>query len=401
MMDLSLKTDNMKKILAAALMLLSLAAGAQTVTAPAPSDLAQGVYAGGYKSHVQGIAVDREKGYMYMSFTTVFLKTDLQGNVLASMSGIPGHLGAMTLNPEDGKVYASLEFKDDEIGRGIARTLGIAQPKSGESVFYVAVIDVDRMDRPDMDAQKDGVFKTVCIRDAVRDYADIVTNQGTEMPHRYGCSGIDGVTFAPAFGSRSGRMYLYVAYGIYSDNKRTDNDYQVLLCYDVRSWDRRYAREVVYDAVHQSGPEKPLRKYFVRTMNTSWGVQNMGYDPFTGRMYMMVYRGRKSGCPNFSTYAVDMASKPFKAVLQGNDDTLHKEGRVWQLPLSQVGMHDEATDTWGWNFKYGSTGFCPLGDGWYLFSENGLSKDDPSVLNYTNIRLYHWSDDPLQPFVKY
>lgn len=355
--------------------------------------LKPGLYMEGGKNHVQGIAVDEARGYMYMSFTTVFYKTDLQGNVLASMAGIPGHLGAMTLNPEDGKVYASLEFKDDEIGQGIAKNV---EKQVQKSVFYVAIIDVDKMDRIGMDAEKDGVLKTVCIKDACRDYADKVTNKGKEVEHRYGCSGIDGITFAPAFGKGGrGKLYLYVAYGIYSDVDRTDNDYQVLLCYDIKLWDKLYAKTLTYKDAHQSGPELPLYKYFIRTMNTNYGVQNMGYDPYTKNIFMMVYKGKKEGCPNYAAYAVDVLSKPFKAPLIGNDDTLHKEGAVLQMPLSMAGLYDQTTNTWGWNFKWGSTGFCPLGDGYYLFSENGKT---PEKVQFTNINLYKWTGNPESPF---
>ena len=74
----------------------------------APSDVPDSIYVGGKMFHVQGLAIDRERGYMYFSFTSQFYKTDLQGNVLASIDRVQGHLGAMTLNPEDGRVYASL-----------------------------------------------------------------------------------------------------------------------------------------------------------------------------------------------------------------------------------------------------------------------------------------------------
>lgn len=37
--------------------------------------------------HVQGIAVDLDRGYMYFSFTTTLLKTDMQGNLLGSVEG--------------------------------------------------------------------------------------------------------------------------------------------------------------------------------------------------------------------------------------------------------------------------------------------------------------------------
>ena len=40
--------------------------------------------------HVQGIAVDLERGYIYFSFTTKLLKMDLAGNLIGSVDGLPG-----------------------------------------------------------------------------------------------------------------------------------------------------------------------------------------------------------------------------------------------------------------------------------------------------------------------
>lgn len=214
--------------------------------------------------HVQGIAVDLDRGYMYFSFTTTLLKTDMQGNLLGSVEGMTGHLGCMTLNPDDGRLYASIEYKHDAIGKGILNKLeGVRNDE--QTGFYVAVFDVDRIDRIGMNAEKDDVMKTVYIKEAVDDYYAKVSNNGQELEHRFGCSGIDGVTFAPAFGqSRDGKKYLYVAYGIYGDTLRTDNDYQVILAYDTRDW-KQYEQPLTQENLHKSGPEKPLHKYFLYT----------------------------------------------------------------------------------------------------------------------------------------
>ena len=75
------------------------------------------------KFHVQGIAVDTEKGYIYFSFTTKLIKMDLAGNLIGSVGGMVGHLGCITFNPDDGCVYGSLEYKNDDIGKGIRNQL--------------------------------------------------------------------------------------------------------------------------------------------------------------------------------------------------------------------------------------------------------------------------------------
>ncbi len=254
--------------------------------------------------HVQGIAVDLDRGYMYFSFTTTLLKTDMQGNLLGSVEGMTGHLGCMTLNPDDGRLYASIEYKHDAIGKGILNKLeGVRNDE--QTGFYDAVFDVDRIDRIGMNAEKDDVMKTVYIKEAVDDYYAKVSNNGQELEHRFGCSGIDGVTFAPAFGqSRDGKKYLYVAYGIYGDTLRTDNDYQVILAYDTRDW-KQYEQPLTQENLHKSGPEKPLHKYFLYTGNTSWGIQNLAYDKASGNMHAAVYKGKKSHYPNYSYFVID------------------------------------------------------------------------------------------------
>mgnify|MGYP003310201000 CR=1 FL=1 len=78
----------------------------------------------GGRLHVQGIALDQKEKCMYCSFTSAFFRTDLQGNITGSITGINGHLGAMTFDSRSRKVYASLEVKDDAIGRGVSDALG-------------------------------------------------------------------------------------------------------------------------------------------------------------------------------------------------------------------------------------------------------------------------------------
>ena len=71
------------------------------------------IHVDGGRLHVQGIALDQKSQLMYCSFTSAFFKTDLNGNIIGSITGINGHLGAMTFDAKGRKVYASLEIKDD------------------------------------------------------------------------------------------------------------------------------------------------------------------------------------------------------------------------------------------------------------------------------------------------
>ena len=68
---------------------------------------------------------------------------DLEGNLIGSVDGMTGHLGCLTMNPADGRVYGSLEYKDDAIGKGIRRTLDAGQvapeDEKDQTGFYVAI----------------------------------------------------------------------------------------------------------------------------------------------------------------------------------------------------------------------------------------------------------------------
>ena len=326
------------------------------------------VYVEGGSHHVQGIAYDPEAGRMYFSFTDRFIATDLDGNVLGSVCHIQGHLGAMVFNRENRRVYASLECKDDVIGKGLSDFA------KGRSMFYIAIIDVDKVTSIDMDSEDNEAFKIVCVREATRDY----------HTRFYGCSGIDGVAIAPKICKKTGKNYLYVAYGIYGDKERTDNDNQVLLRYDMMDLDK-YAGKVRFGEFYSEGPKKPLEKYFVYTGNTNWGVQNMAYDPGSGKMFLFVYKGSKEQFTNYDVFSFDLSKKPVKRGLIGveYDTSRHPVIGSWEDQVSGI------------FFKYGSTGVSPLGDGLFYFSENGRSQS--SGKQYCRARLYRWNGKGFIP----
>ena len=87
--------------------------------------------------HIQGIATDAERKYMYYSFTTSLIKTDMNGNVIGSVKGLAGHLGCIAYNYEDGRVYGSLEYKNDCIGTEILERIN----KNSEKKIEVAELE--------------------------------------------------------------------------------------------------------------------------------------------------------------------------------------------------------------------------------------------------------------------
>ncbi len=340
-----------------------------------PRDIFSGCWNTG---HCQGIAVDTKRGFVYYSFTTALVKTDLNGRLIGSVGGLLGHLGCIAFNAEDGRLYGSLEYKNDAIGRGILNMLG--SDARLQDAFYIAVFDVDRIDRAGMDACTDGVMTAVYLKEVVDDFTAEAENGGRPVRHRLGCSGIDGATFGPLPGGADGKRYLFVAYGVYSDEERTDNDHQVLLCYDISDW-ARWAKPLSQSDMHASGPAAPDRKFFVFTGNTTYGVQNLEYDPFTGCFLMAVYRGKKPQYPNRPMYIVDGSKAPVKAVLRG----VEPEQTGETLSLLEKGLPHES-GVWGWDFPLGSTGLCALGDGHYYVSHDGKCEDG----YYTHVKLYRW-----------
>ncbi len=349
--------------------------------APRQPDVPLHIHGGAWPtSHVQGVALDTEHGHMYWSFTQMLVKTDLDGNVLGTVSGLTGHLGDLDINPKDGRIYGSLEYKAEE-------------------AFYVAIFDGDAIDRVGMDAEEDGVMTTVHLDEVVADFTADMDGNGVfdgdtaaTPDHRYGSSGIDGVAFGPAFGKTGGKNRLVVAYGVYTNTSRTDNDHQVLLSYDVTRW-RKYEQPLDQAAPHRSGPETYDGKYFVFTGNTHFGVQNLEYDPYTQDWMMAVYDGQKPQYPNYSFFRVDGDTKPRTGLVRGQ--ATPETGEL--LELERAGMHDPASGTFGYEF-HGNYGFVALGDGYYYVAEGGPVVRDGVTLQDGDVHLYRWTGGTPAPF---
>jgi hypothetical protein len=333
-------------------------------------------------SHVQGIAVDLQGGYIYYSFTTLLAKYDFSGKLIGTLVGWAGHLGDLDFNPRDGRVYGSLEYKKDQ-------------------AFYIAAVDVGRLDRVGLDATKSEIFRTVYLPEVVSDYTADLNGDGVfdgdkaQTPdHRYGCSGIDGVSFGPEFGRTDGPRLLTVAYGIYAHTARADNDHQVLLQYDTSDW-ARYERPLSEAAPHRSGPTAVHGKYFVRTGNTTYGVQNLAYDEAQQRWFMGVYKGTKPAFPNYLLFAVDARTPPARGDLVGVRGPGGKgTERGLLLALAADGLADADTGIRGWNQK-ADVGIQPVGAGLFYLAANSGTKGKQTG----TIKLHRWTGTPAAPFV--
>lgn len=362
-------------------MLLATSAVAQN-----PASLPRKIESGPFKAgHIQGIAVDTEQKYMYYSYTTMLIKTDMQGNIVGSVTGLLGHLGDLDFNDADGRLYGSLEYKNDAIGQGILRMEN--SERKLQTAFYIAIFDVEKITREGMDAEKDGIMTTVFLPTVLEDYlAEVLTAEGKQN-HRLGCSGIDGVTFGPKFGKKGGKQYLTVGYGVYGDTDRSDNDYQVLLQYDVSKW-AKYEKPLSQEEMHLQGPAKPAGQYFVKTGNTTYGVQNFDYDASSHSWMMAVYKGNKKHFPNYTFFAADGAARPVKQALEGVPYI--KKAKV--VALKAAGK--QQGDIRGWDWGVGSTGMCSLGDGYFYLSHNYKIEAGQGSI----IRLYRFTGNADNAF---
>lgn len=308
--------------------------------------------------HVQGIAIDEQAGHAYFCFTTVLVKTDLSGRVLGTVGHLAGHMGCITIDPARRRLYGSLELKHDAIGKGIIQRNGQWDP-SEEDSFYLVSFDIDKIDRMDMNAETDGVMKAVYLRDVVKDYTE--RDERCDLDHRYGCSGIDGIGLGPVFGADpDSAQKLMIAYGVYGQPEACGNDYQVILQFDPSVVDR-YGTLLCQQSPHHEGPDACEARYFLYTGNTTYGIQNLEYDPFTRRWLVAVYVGKKPQFPNYPMYFIDATRSPRMEPL------IDRAGECGAV-LTLADGTEQSGALSGSSFSLGQTGVWARGDGRYWFS---------------------------------
>ncbi len=327
--------------------------------------------------HCQGIAVDSKKGYIYYSFTTKLIKSDLQGHIIGSVDGLIGHLGCIDFCERDGRVYGSLEYKNDVIGKGILKSLRLSETEI-KNAFYCVIFDVDKIDRMHMNAESDGIMRAVYLPQVTEDFEASVSVRNQALDHKYGCSGIDGIGWGPDWGKTEGKEYLRICYGIYGDADRVDNDYQILLTFDAEAWWDTVAMPLKQGGTHPCF-EYSRQKCFVKTGSTNWGVQNLEYDAYMKRWLLAVYRGKKADFPNYDMFFISAEAMPVPSVHE-----IYQE-EILELPLCREGIF----------FPYGSTGVYANGDGYYYFSQHGKHEE---LGQYTNAVLYRAANHEKSPF---
>lgn len=321
--------------------------------------------------HCQGMAIDQDKGFIYYSYTNTFVKCDFEGNAVGSITGIEGHLGDICYNEKDGKVYASLNPK-------------------GKKALYIAIIDVDNLNEMGVDAVKGGLIRTVHLTHVWKDFKAKVKNEGKTYSRRYGVSGTDAVCFGPSFETGKGH-YLTISCGTTPQVERTDNDYQVLVQYDVTGWWNKYGQPLRYDKMHHIGPEDMHGKFFVYTGNTYYGVQTMTYFDELNLWFLNVYSTRKDNFPKYNLFIVDADIKPKEKALKGQE----KKDVQKVLTLYKDGSYDEKTKIYGWRISDGAKGMEYLFNGlFYIIHPYKTWYGKQTGVAY----LYVWNPSASTPF---
>ncbi|MBQ1954231.1 MAG: hypothetical protein II350_00700, partial [Clostridia bacterium] len=148
-------------------------------------------------------------------------------------------------------------------------------------------------------------------------------------------------------GSSNAPLRMFVAYGIYGDVNRTDNDDQILLSFDPETV-KNSAFTLCQEDPHNKGIICE-EKIFIKTGNTNYGIQNLEYDSSTDSFFAAVYPGHKPQFSNPPMFVFPRKQTP--KILEENNVRL-------------TGMINSFT------FPLGSTGLASLGNGEFLVSES-------------------------------
>lgn len=283
--------------------------------------------------HLQGMCVDDDLRYMYVSYTNGIGKIDMQtGEVAGYLTGFDSGLHIGCLAYYDGHIYGSFEAQ-------------------ATHKFYIIQVDESQfwgvMDTREkwLDAVRVILLwePTVDARDLMGDdwdNGDGIAGRSEEVGHRYSNAGIDGVTFGTypgEFGKADADVYMFVSYGTYwftnGDTKlsnRLDDEHIILQAYNTKDFlneanNTQYLLELAYTDTttpDQNGVANARSIYYAEDSilhaekalfcfvgNTQWGCQQIEFDRSTGDIWLSTY-GASDGSPvKGSTWHVVDGSK--------------------------------------------------------------------------------------------
>ena len=285
--------------------------------------------------HLQGMCVDDDLRYMYVSYTDGIGKIDMAtGEVAGYLTGFDGGLHIGCLAYYDGYIYGSFEAQ-------------------ATHKFYIIQVDESQfwgiMDTREkwLDAVRVILLyePTVDARDLMGDTwdnGDGIAGRNEEVGHRYSNAGIDGVTFGTypgEFGKENADVYMFVSYGTYwftngdtTLSNRLDDEHIILQAYNTKDFlneqnQSQYLLELAYTDTttpDQNGVSNARSIYyaddsilhaekamFVFVGNTQWGCQQIEYDRTTGDIWLSTY-GASDGSPVAGTnwHVIDGSKTP-------------------------------------------------------------------------------------------
>lgn len=291
--------------------------------------------------HLQGMCVDDDLRYMYVSYTNGIGKIDMQtGEVAGYLTGFDGGLHIGCLAYYDGHIYGSFEAQ-------------------ATHKFYIIQVDESQfwgvMDTREkwLDAVRVILLwePTVDARDLMGDdwdNGDGIAGRSEEVGHRYSNAGIDGVTFGTypgEFGKADADVYMFVSYGTYwftnGDTKlsnRLDDEHIILQAYNTKDFlneanNTQYLLELAYTDTttpDQNGVANARSIYYAEDSilhaekalfcfvgNTQWGCQQIEFDRSTGDIWLSTY-GASDGSPvaGSTWHVVDGSKAPQNKEIQ-------------------------------------------------------------------------------------
>lgn len=343
----------------------------------------------GTGNHVQGVTSDAYGDYFYYSFTDRLIKQTAGGEVVGSVTGFSGkgHLGDVSFNEEDGRVYASYV-------KNIVYDLPSLASVT-EKNCYVLIFDVDKI--TEMNMSPDDIVTCVYVGKPV---IALASAQGTgtygdllQLGGKYGVlNSIDSIEFGPAFGKPDGKKYLTLGLGAVANSAakdgvsakmRGDNDYIVLAQFDVLDWGKY---ELPYASIAAvSGPDSFDETYFYYFGYHDYGIQNIMYDEYEQAYFLSAYGlSNDTGdvqFPNYMLYILDASKSAEEKKLIGNGED---KGLVVK---EKYGILHEESGIRGYGQSY-SVGMRSMGDGYYYIAFNYNTEKNGQG---ARIKLFKWN----------
>lgn len=306
------------------------------------------------RHHTQGIAVDKENGYMYQSIQQDIKKYDIKtGEVVASITGFGDifgtsetiHIGDISFNADDGLLYCSAFAYNTEKA-------------------FVIIVDPEKFTQPNMARDTDGLMKITHLP---------ISSGGYEFAYNYG---IDGATFAPLPGAGAdSEKYWYISGW---SNDYEGGEYSIYFAYD--------ADEIKDSAVAYADDKwdyaenglMPTEIYFAHTGVKQYGAQTLTYYPDENGIFANFYQDNVPGMPNYAKSLLDLNKAPTEQTLEGSPDASNKI-----LSFGNYGETDPATGIKGTLEAEGAHGMDYLGNGYfYITTTNYNDNMDTPVQLY-------------------